>query len=71
MIRRAGVRQLITNDTTYPAVPDRLIDNPAGMLILSDELSGWWASLDRRGNERERGFSWRAGMAMYREPLTA
>src|SRR5260370_34507304 len=31
-------------------------DNPAGVLVIRDELSGWLATLDKPGREGERGF---------------
>jgi len=31
-------------------------DNPAGVLVIRDELSGWLATLDKPGREAERGF---------------
>jgi putative DNA primase/helicase len=33
-----------------------LAQNPAGVLVLRDELTGWLAGLDRLGREGERGF---------------
>ncbi len=31
-------------------------DNPAGVLVVRDELPGWWSQLDRSGREGERAF---------------
>jgi hypothetical protein len=31
-------------------------DNPSGVLVIRDELSGWLATLDKPGREGERGF---------------
>jgi hypothetical protein len=31
-------------------------DNPAGVLVIRDELSGWLATLDKPGLKGERGF---------------
>lgn len=37
--------------------PSRILrDNPAGVLVIRDELSGWLATLDKPGREGERGF---------------
>jgi len=38
--RRPLLRQLLTTDTTREAVPDLLRDNPRGLLIVRDELTG-------------------------------
>jgi putative DNA primase/helicase len=31
-------------------------ENPAGVLVIRDELTGWWSTLDRAGREGERAF---------------
>jgi putative DNA primase/helicase len=49
-------RRLITQDATAEKLPEILRDNPAGVLVIRDELSGWWATLDKPGREGERGF---------------
>src|ERR1039457_6763582 len=35
-------------------------ENPAGILVIRDELTGWWSQLDRAGREGERAFSLQA-----------
>jgi Protein of unknown function (DUF3987) len=47
-------RRYIVNDTTVEKYGELLNQNPNGLLILRDELSGWLRSLDdeRRANDR-------------------
>jgi hypothetical protein len=49
-------RRLITSDATVEKLHEILRDNPAGIFMIRDELSGWLASLDKPGREGERGF---------------
>jgi hypothetical protein len=49
-------RRLITQDATAEKLHEMLSDNPAGLLVIRDELSGWLATLDKPGREGERGF---------------
>jgi putative DNA primase/helicase len=49
-------RRLITQDATAEKLHEMLRDNPAGVLVIRDELSGWLATLDKPGREGERGF---------------
>jgi putative DNA primase/helicase len=49
-------RRLITQDATAEKLHEILRDNPAGVLMIRDELSGWLATLDKPGREGERGF---------------
>jgi hypothetical protein len=48
--------RLITQDATAEKLHEILHDNPAGVLVIRDELSGWLATLDKPGREGERGF---------------
>jgi putative DNA primase/helicase len=48
--------RLITQDATVEKLHELLRDNPAGLLVIRDELSGWLATLDKPGREGERGF---------------
>ena len=48
--------RLITQDATSEKLHEIMRDNPAGILVIRDELSGWLATLDRPGREGERGF---------------
>jgi putative DNA primase/helicase len=49
-------RQLITTDSTFEKLHEILSRNPAGLLVVRDELTGWLAELDRDGREGERSF---------------
>jgi hypothetical protein len=49
-------RRLITQDATAEKLHEIMHDNPAGVLLIRDELSGWLATLDKPGREGERGF---------------
>ncbi|WP_130417492.1 DUF3987 domain-containing protein [Edaphobacter modestus] len=50
------LRRLITQDSTPEKLHEILRDNPAGVLVIRDELSGWFASLEKQGREGEREF---------------
>jgi putative DNA primase/helicase len=49
-------RRLIAVDATFESLHQLLAENPAGVLVSRDELSGWLASLERQGRESERAF---------------
>jgi Protein of unknown function (DUF3987)/Domain of unknown function (DUF3854) len=49
-------RRLIVNDSTFEALHATMAVNPAGVLVIRDELTGWWSTLDRPGREGERAF---------------
>jgi putative DNA primase/helicase len=49
-------RRLITQDATAEKLHEILRDNPSGVLVIRDELSGWLATLDKQGREGEREF---------------
>jgi putative DNA primase/helicase len=50
------LRRLLVNDATFEALHVTLSENPAGVLVVRDELTGWWSQLDRQGREGERAF---------------
>jgi putative DNA primase/helicase len=49
-------KRLIACDSTFEKLHELMRDNPAGLFVIRDELTGWWAELDRDGREGERGF---------------
>jgi hypothetical protein len=50
------LRRLIVNDATFEAMHQTMSENPAGIFVVRDELTGWWSTLDRIGREGERAF---------------
>ena len=54
--RRQSIPRLIVHRYTHQKLQDFLVDNPAGLLMIRDELPAWWARLDSHGYEEERGF---------------
>jgi putative DNA primase/helicase len=56
-LRPPTQKRLILTDSTFEKTHELLAENPAGLMILRDELVGWLAQLDRQGREGERGFS--------------
>jgi hypothetical protein len=49
-------RRLIVNDSTFEKLHEIMRENPAGIFVIRDELTGWLAELDRAGREGERSF---------------
>jgi putative DNA primase/helicase len=49
-------KRLITCDSTFEKLHVLMQENPAGLLVIRDELTGWLAELDREGRQGERGF---------------
>jgi len=49
------LRRLLTSDTTQEALVDLIEQNPRGLLLFRDELSGWFASFNqyRPGSDRQ------------------
>ena len=50
------LRRLLVNDSTFEKMHVTMSENPEGIFVLRDELTGWWSTLDRRGREGERAF---------------
>lgn len=50
------LRRYKSNDTTVEKLGELLRENPAGLLVLRDELVGLIAAWDREGREGERAF---------------
>ena len=48
------LRRYKTNDSTVPKLEELLSENPAGMLVVRDELVGLLAAWDREGHQGER-----------------
>ena len=51
-----ALRRLITSDATFESLHHVLSENPAGLFVIRDELTGWLAGLERQGREQERAF---------------
>lgn len=49
-------RRYVVNDTTFQKLGEILKDNPHGVLVYQDELSGLLESLSAQGQEGARGF---------------
>ena len=50
------MRRLIVCDPTFEKLHEIMAENPAGVLLVRDELTGWLSTLDRQGREGERAF---------------
>ena len=50
------LRRLITSNATFESLHEIMRQNPAGLFVLVDELTGWLAGLERPGREQERAF---------------
>lgn len=49
-------RRLLVGDATPEKLQELLVDNPAGVLVLRDELVGLVAEMDKEGRESQRTF---------------
>ncbi len=48
--------RIVVADATIEKLGELLNENPRGLLMARDELTGWLASLDREGHECDRSF---------------
>ncbi len=55
-MRPPARRRLVLTDATYERLHEILGENPAGLLVVRDELTGWLADMDKQGRESERSF---------------
>jgi hypothetical protein len=49
-------RRYKINDGTIEKILELIVENPRGLFVYRDELSGWWRSLDKAGREMDRAF---------------
>ncbi len=49
-------KRYLTNDATIEKLGELLKENPRGLLMMRDELTGWLKTLDKPGRENERPF---------------
>ena len=49
-------RRYKTEDATVEKISEILLENPKGILVHRDELSGWLRNLDKQGREGDRSF---------------
>lgn len=49
-------KRFVTNDATTEKLGELLIENPRGLLILRDELTGWLHAMEKPGREGDRAF---------------
>ncbi len=55
-LRALTQKRLVLTDATFEKLHEILSENPAGVLVVRDELTGWLAELGRQGREGERAF---------------
>jgi hypothetical protein len=55
-IKEPTQRRLVLQNATYEKLHEILSQNPAGVMVLRDELTGWLCELDREGRNGERPF---------------
>jgi hypothetical protein len=55
-LRPPALRRISLTDSTFEKMHEIHNENPAGLFVVRDELTGWLAELDKQGREGERGF---------------
>jgi putative DNA primase/helicase len=50
------MRRLLVADSTPEKLQELMVDNPAGLMVLRDELVGLIAEMDKEGRESQRAF---------------
>jgi hypothetical protein len=58
------LRRLIVNDATFEALHQTMSENLAGILVIRDELTGWWSQLDRAGRKANAPSACKRGTAI-------
>jgi putative DNA primase/helicase len=63
------LQRLMTNDTTQEELVELMVENPRGLLLFRDELSGWFASFNqyRPGADRQFFLECHAGGSYYKD----
>ena len=54
--KKPATRRFRTNDPTVEKIADILVESPAGILVVRDELNGLLASFEKSGREGDRAF---------------
>ncbi|MEO9748184.1 MULTISPECIES: YfjI family protein [Marinobacter] len=54
--RQPTLARLVVNDATVEALGERLNENPNGLLLIRDELSGWLAKMNQEEYASDRAF---------------
>ena len=50
------LERLVINDATTAKVGEIMSENPSGLLLVRDELSGWLAEMQKEENQQDRAF---------------
>jgi Bifunctional DNA primase/polymerase, N-terminal/Protein of unknown function (DUF3987) len=63
------LRRYMVNDSTVEKLGELLNQNPNGLLLFRDELTGWLRTLDREGHENDRASISNPGTETARTPM--